>query len=70
MPLVIGESNVFEFASHCESKSVGSDNTFEAKCKLFTRTNSHLIYCSDNITIFLNHKKLYRIHCIYSCDNF
>lgn len=29
--MVIGDGNVFEFSSRCESRSVGNDNVFEAK---------------------------------------
>ena len=34
-PLIIGNNNLFEFHSRCESLSVGSENIFEPKCKQY-----------------------------------
>ena len=42
-PLIIGNGNVFEFDSRCESLSVGDDNVFEAKSNLCLMHSS--LYC-------------------------
>lgn len=43
VPMIIGNNNLFEFHSHCESKIVGSENVFESKSEY----TQEFILCID-----------------------
>ena len=48
---MIGDGNVFECGCHCESLSVGDENTFEARCNIHFRPSFYVsVYCHKYIT--------------------
>lgn len=62
-PLVIGNNNLFEFHSRCESTSVGSENIFESKSK-----NSISYFLFQSLLGFIGDQVIVNDHCVIGAE--